>query len=205
MVEPRSLTSPCRDFVKPGRRADWASGTARDFKLRLGHGSACFGRVDTGYADGMAMHWQWTRFDGLGVQGLYDVLALRCRVFILEQGPYLDPDGLDQRAWHLLGRDEPGGLVAYLRAVDPGVKFDEPSIGRVIVAPEARGTGLGPVLMREGLARCAAAWPGRANRISAQAHLRVSIASSGSRPCPANTSRTTYPTSRCCGPRPAAP
>jgi ElaA protein len=47
-------------------------------------------------------------------------------VFILEQGPYLDPDGLDQRSWHLLGRlgrdwnGLPAGeLVLYLRAVDP--------------------------------------------------------------------------------------
>ena len=47
------------------------------------------------------MHWAWTRFEELGVQGLYDVLALRCRVFFLEQGPDLDPDGVDARSWHL--------------------------------------------------------------------------------------------------------
>ncbi len=118
------------------------------------------------------MHWAWTRFEELGVQGLYDVLALRCRVFILEQGPYLDPDGVDARSWHLQGRDAQGVLQAYLRAVDPGVKYAEPSIGRVITAPEARGAGLGRALMREGLARCVAQWPGQGIRISAQARLR---------------------------------
>ncbi|MGL6109195.1 MAG: GNAT family N-acetyltransferase [Rubrivivax sp.] len=118
------------------------------------------------------MHWTWTRFAELGVQGLYEVLALRCRVFILEQGPYLDPDGVDAHSWHLQGRDEAGVLQAYLRAVDPGVKYTEPSIGRVITAPEVRGTGLGRSLMREGLARCAAQWPGHGVRISAQARLR---------------------------------
>jgi len=118
------------------------------------------------------MHWTWTRFDELGVRGLYDILALRCRVFILEQGPYLDPDGLDAHSWHLQGRDEAGVLLAYLRAVDPGIKYAEPSIGRVITAPEVRGTGLGPPLMREGLARCSVQWPSASVRISAQARLQ---------------------------------
>ncbi len=116
--------------------------------------------------------WTWCRFEALGVNGLYDALALRCRVFILEQGPYLDPDGVDPQCWHLLGRDGEGVLLAYLRVVDPGVKYPEPSIGRVITAPDARGTGLGRELMVEGIARCTAAWPGQAIRISAQARLR---------------------------------
>lgn len=111
------------------------------------------------------------RFHELGVDNLYDALALRCRVFILEQGPYLDPDGVDRRAGHLLGRDDGGVLRAYLRIVDPGVKYAEPSIGRVITAPEARGTGLGKLLTAEGVARCTAAWPGQGIRISAQARL----------------------------------
>jgi ElaA protein len=117
------------------------------------------------------MIWTWQRFDQLGVDNLYDALQLRCRVFVLEQGPYLDPDGVDRRAWHLLGRDAAGILVAYLRVVDPGVNYDEPSIGRVITAPEVRGTGAGRALMAEGLAGCLRHWPGRPIRISAQAHL----------------------------------
>ena len=35
-----------------------------------------------------------------------------------------------------------------------------------------RGSGAGRTLMAEGMARCHAAWPGRAIRISAQAHLQ---------------------------------
>lgn len=117
------------------------------------------------------MNWTWSRFSELGVDNLYDALALRCRVFVLEQGPYLDPDGIDRHAWHLLGRDGQGTLHAYLRIVDPGVKFTEPSMGRVVTSPEARGSGLGRALVSEGVARCAAAWPGQGMRISAQAHL----------------------------------
>jgi ElaA protein len=115
--------------------------------------------------------FEWLRFEALGVERLYDLLALRCRVFVLEQGAYLDPDGIDRHAWHLLGHDEQGVLQAYLRVVDPGHKYAEPSIGRVITSPEKRGTGLGRLLMIEGVARCADAWPGHGIRISAQAHL----------------------------------
>jgi ElaA protein len=117
------------------------------------------------------MNWRWSRFADLGVDALYDALQLRCRVFVLEQGPYLDPDGVDRQSWHLLGRDGDGVLAAYLRVVDPGLKFAEPSIGRVITAPEVRGRGAGRALMAEGLDGCARFWPGRAIRISAQARL----------------------------------
>jgi ElaA protein len=117
------------------------------------------------------VNWCWLRFQDLGVENLYDALQLRCRVFVLEQGPYLDPDGRDRRSWHLLGRAADGALVSYLRVADPGVNYDEPSIGRVITAPEARGNGSGRALMTEGLAGCERYWPEHAVRISAQAHL----------------------------------
>lgn len=124
------------------------------------------------------LDWTWCSFDGLSLQDLYDALQLRARVFILEQGPYLDPDGLDASSWHLLGRlrqaegDLPAGaLVAYLRAVAPGCKFDEPSLGRVVNHAALRGRGVGRLLVSEGVRRLQQVWPGAANRISAQAHL----------------------------------
>ncbi len=129
------------------------------------------------------IQWQFARFLDLGVQNLYDALQLRSRVFILEQGPYLDPDGWDAASAHLLGRDVGSGeLLAYLRIVDPGVRFPEPSIGRVVTALPVRGLGLGRSLMREGLARCADLWPGQAIRISAQARLRGFYQSLGFEP-----------------------
>jgi ElaA protein len=117
------------------------------------------------------LNWHLSRFADLGVDNLYDALALRCRVFILEQGAFLDPDGVDRDSWHLLGCDEAGALQAYCRLVDPGVKYVEPSIGRVITSPETRGTGLGHTLVIEGVARCNAIWPGQGIRIGAQARL----------------------------------
>ena len=127
----------------------------------------------------MMLKWTWARFDDLGVHALHGALALRCRVFILEQGPYQDPDAADKQAWHLLGYDAAGQLQACLRIVDAGARYAEPSIGRVVTAPEARGLGLGRALMAEGLARCAKAWPGRAVRISAQSHLHDFYAALG--------------------------
>jgi ElaA protein len=120
----------------------------------------------------MSLAWTWHRFADLGVDALYDMLALRAKVFVVEQGPFLDPDGADRQAWHLLGRNAAGELLAYLRVLDPGVKFPEVSIGRVVVDASLRGQGLGHDLMREGLAHCAAQWPGQPVRIGAQAHLQ---------------------------------
>lgn len=129
------------------------------------------------------LHWHWARFDELGADALYDALALRSRVFVVEQRClYLDADGLDRAAWHLLGRDVHGALRAYLRVVDPGAKYEEPSIGRVVTAPEARGSGAGRAVVGEGVRRCTRAWPGRAIRISAQAHLQRFYAGFGFAP-----------------------
>lgn len=124
------------------------------------------------------MQWTWSRFPELGVDDLYDALMLRARVFVVEQAcAFQDPDGLDRASWHLLGRDAQGGLESYLRVVDAGAGHarnagqNEPAIGRVVTAPEVRGTGAGRALFAEGLARCRLAWPGRGIRLNAQARL----------------------------------
>ena len=119
-----------------------------------------------------ALHWRCVRFADLGVDNLYDLLALRGQVFIVEQGPYLDPDGIDRQAAHLFGRDAQGVLRAGLRIVDPGIKYAEPSVGRVVLDKALRGTGLADTLVGGGVARCVQAWPGQGIRISAQAHLQ---------------------------------
>lgn len=113
----------------------------------------------------------------LAVEELYAVLAARQQVFAVEQHcAFLDADGHDAHAWHLLGwidHSEPPGLAAYLRVLDPGSKFTEPSIGRVLTLAPNRGTGLGRVLMAEGIARTRDAWPRRAIRIAAQQRLEA--------------------------------
>ena len=130
--------------------------------------------------NGPDLNWHYQRFSTLSVDDLYDALALRAQVFVVEQAcVFQDADGADRASGHLLGRDERGVLQAYLRVVDPGVKYPEPSIGRVITSAAARGTGTGHRLVAEGIARCRAAWPGRAIRIGAQARLEGFYASHG--------------------------
>jgi ElaA protein len=127
--------------------------------------------------------WRCKPFEALTLDELYDSLALRQRVFVLEQGPYLDCDGADRQAHHLMGCDAEGVLQAYLRIVQPGVKFAEVSIGRVVTSPELRGTGHGHALVAQGLAEVAAAYPRHAVRISAQAHLDKFYGRHGFVPC----------------------
>ena len=115
----------------------------------------------------MELVWHERAFDALTTRELYAIVCLRERVFVVEQAcVYQDADGLDLVARHLWA-ERAGELAAYLRILPPGAKFAEASIGRVIVAPELRGTGLGRTLMARGLA---AAGPGPI-RLSAQAHL----------------------------------
>lgn len=116
----------------------------------------------------MALRWHDRAFSELTVTELYAIIALRERVFVVEQNcPYLDADGLDPASRHLWATDANGSIHAYCRIVPAGMKFAEISIGRVITAPEARGAGLGTELMRRGLAACGAV----PVRIGAQAHL----------------------------------
>ena len=126
------------------------------------------------------MNWWYGRFAALSVDDLYDALALRSQVFVVEQNcVFLDADGADRASGHLLGRDDTGVLHGYLRIVDPGVKFAELSIGRVITSEASRGTGLGHRLIDEGIHRCTVAWPGQPIRIGAQARLQSFYARHG--------------------------
>lgn len=96
-----------------------------------------------------SLRWGLSDFDSLDRHALYEIMALRQRVFVVEQAcAYLDLDGLDQEALHVTGRDMSAHLLAYARILPPGVSFETFAIGRVITAPRARGAGLGRELMR---------------------------------------------------------
>ena len=118
------------------------------------------------------MRWTCLRFDELSVRQLYDVLALRSEVFVVEQNcVFLDIDGLDPLTLHLMGTGDDGPLQAYARLIPPGVKAPGALIGRVVTSPAARGGGAGRALMAEAVAQCGRLWPGHAITLHAQAHL----------------------------------
>ena len=123
-----------------------------------------------------ALTWACTPYAELTRDALYALLQLRSRVFVVEQAcPFLDADGDDDRAWHLLGwtRDAGGRplLGAYARLFAPGVKYAEASVGRVVTHPAVRRSGAGRRLMAEALARLGEIAPGAPVRIGAQQYL----------------------------------
>src|SRR5687768_3279466 len=96
-------------------------------------------------------------FDELPQRTAYDVWRLRQQVFVVEQDcPYPDLDGrdLETTTRHVVLLDEDDGrqvVVGTLRVLDDG---DWARIGRVVVAPSARGRGLAALLMDEAMALC---------------------------------------------------
>src|SRR5689334_10624434 len=98
-----------------------------------------------------SIDWRFQPWSELGRDDLYEILAARSRVFVVEQNcPYLDMDGHDAAAWHLWTG---APVQAYLRVLPPGATFEEVSLGRIITAAEARRGGLGKALVAEGLRR----------------------------------------------------
>lgn len=129
--------------------------------------------------------WQWRAFAELSLSELYTILQVRQMVFVVEQAcPYLDADGADERAWHLLGwamQGETKILAAYARVFAPGIKYVEASIGRVITHPSMRRQGMGEALIEEALRRVELLWPGTRVRIGAQMYLERFYEKSGFR------------------------
>lgn len=131
----------------------------------------------------MTWVFDWLPFDRLSGREVHDVLQLRSRVFVVEQTcAFLEADGLDPQCWHGLGRDENGRLIATARLVPPGLKYEEPAIGRVVTAPEVRRSGAGRALMLSAIAQTQRLWPGQPIRLGAQRYLEKFYDSLGFKP-----------------------
>ncbi|WP_433830162.1 GNAT family N-acetyltransferase [Flavobacterium anhuiense] len=110
-------------------------------------------------------------FDELTNHELYDMLRLRCDVFVVEQNcPYLDLDNKDQKGFHLLYFVD-NELAGVTRLLPAGVSYNEISIGRVVIARTHRGLGLGKKLMEASIAGCKEKFGKAPIKISAQYHL----------------------------------
>ena len=91
------------------------------------------------------------RFEDLTTSELYEILRCRAEVFVVEQNcDYQDLDMLDMASTHLYIEAD-GKIMAYLRVIDPGVKYSAASIGRVLTMKEFRGQGLIRLLMSEAI------------------------------------------------------
>ena len=104
---------------------------------------------------------------------LYGYLQLRSEVFVVEQECiYLDPDGKDDKAIHVLGYSEEGQLVACTRIFGPGDYMEHPSIGRVAVKKSHRGLGLGKEIMEASMRELRSRFKPQKIGLSAQTYLK---------------------------------
>lgn len=118
------------------------------------------------------MLWKWQKFDTIIGVEMHEILAVRQRVFVVEQQcVYLDADNLDKDSYHLTGRDEQGVLCAYARVTSPGRRFAEPSIGRILVVRDFRGKGYAREAVQLAIGKIRNEFPDRRIKISAQAYL----------------------------------
>ena len=119
----------------------------------------------------MDLRCAWKAFNELSAEEMYTVLCVRQEVFVLEQEClYLDADGKDRKSFHLMGFDG-NELMAYARIVEPGISYEEVSIGRILSSKNARGTGAGVELMNQALTRIELMYGKVPVRISAQSYL----------------------------------
>lgn len=119
------------------------------------------------------LNFKCVHFSYLTIRELYDIMALRQEVFIVEQNcPYLDADGKDPQSWHLMGFDDAKNLVAYTRLLPMGVSYENyASIGRVVSSKSVRGQGAGKIIMQESINQMRIIFPNEPVKISAQSYL----------------------------------
>lgn len=115
--------------------------------------------------------WNIKSYHDLNTKELYEILKIRQEVFIVEQTCYyLDADGFDDKATHVFAQQD-GVILAYCRIFEPGIKYEESSIGRVLTNPKYRNLKLGKTLMKIALSSIANRFYSNSVRISAQDYL----------------------------------
>jgi len=120
----------------------------------------------------MNIDWRLKTWDELSRDELYAILQLRIDVFVIEQNcPYQDVDNKDQKSLHIFGMDANNKCVACLRLVNPGISYDEWSIGRVATSPEVRRNGVGKLIMQKAMDYFMQSLNQPPIRISAQSYL----------------------------------
>jgi len=129
------------------------------------------------------LHWCWYALESMEPVLLYDLLALREAIFVVEQSCiYQELDGLDKTALHLLvTQDET--VAACLRVLPPEMAGDRVRIGRVAVSPGFRKRGLARFMMQNANKKAEADYPSCGICLDAQTYLQGFYLSLGFHVC----------------------
>lgn len=129
------------------------------------------------------LHWHWCRLEGMKPFLLYDMLALREAIFVVEQTcAYHELDGLDKAAEHLLvTRDET--VVSCLRVLPPAEVAGQVRIGRVAVSSEWRNRGLARLMVQSAIEKIRLDYPSSDICLDAQTYLQGFYLSLGFEVC----------------------
>jgi ElaA protein len=125
----------------------------------------------------------WYRLGDMTPVLLYDMLALREAIFVVEQTCiYQELDGLDKNAQHLLVTDG-DTVVACLRLLPPGARKTTSRIGRVAVSPAWRKQGLARWMVQNAIEKSRLDYPSNGIYLDAQTYLRGFYTSLGFQVC----------------------
>ncbi|API91708.1 GNAT family acetyltransferase [Virgibacillus pantothenticus] len=97
------------------------------------------------------MEWLHKSFHELHQMEIYALFKARVDVFVVEQQcAYPEVDEFDLQATHIWLHDNQK-MVAYARILPANSKYQEVSIGRVLVTNNYRGKGYGKQLMKQAI------------------------------------------------------
>ncbi|MFD1851795.1 GNAT family N-acetyltransferase [Oceanobacillus bengalensis] len=125
------------------------------------------------------MEWKIKKYQDLTNDELYQILKARVDVFVVEQNcTYPELDNYDQECMHyfLIIDNE---IAANVRILPKQVKFDEVSIGRVLVVEKFRKNGYARQIMQRAIDFVRDEWNENKIRIQAQVYLKDFYASLG--------------------------
>ncbi len=121
------------------------------------------------------MQWKLKKYKQLTVEEFHDILQLRINVFVVEQNcPYPELDGKDKIAFHFyaVAEENPSQILAYTRLFKRGDYYKQSAIGRVVVHPKFRRTGLGHELIKRSILQINNLFQTSEIKIGAQTYLK---------------------------------
>jgi ElaA protein len=118
------------------------------------------------------LRWCWLELEQMEPVLLYDMLALREAIFVVEQSCiYLELDGLDKTAEHLLAIQNEE-VVACLRLLPPGKRETPVRIGRVAVSVDWRKRGMARLMMQKAIEKARCSYSSSVICLDAQTYLQ---------------------------------